>query len=105
MKKIFLGACLWALVSAPALAQTGGSDVAVVRVERTGGPHGLITVSLGANSTQAKEIDVPNNSIKAAEALSEATQQALAPLVQQGYAVKAMSGGDFVTVIVLTKQK
>jgi len=104
MKKFLVGAGLLALTALPALAQTGGSEVVVVRVEHNGN-RGLITVSSGANSTQVKELDVTFNSVKAAPILAEATQQALAPLLQQGYTLTGMSGGDLVTTMVLTKKK
>ena len=105
MKK-FLYVGLLALATVPALAQTAPrTDVVVVRIAHSGG-RGLVTTSFGPNNTRVKEIDVPFSSgTKAAQALTEATQQALAPLVQQGYTVQSMSGGDIITLIVLTKLK
>ncbi len=106
MKKFLLGAGLLALTSLPVLAQTApAADVVVVRIQRFGNTRGVITTSFGANNTQAKEIDVPFDTVKGASVITEATQQALAPLAQQGYTLKSMSGGDLVTLIVLTKQK
>jgi hypothetical protein len=105
MKK-FLYAGLLALATVPALAQTAPrTDVVVVRIAHGGG-RGLVTTSFGPNNTQVKELTIPFSSgNKAAVALTEATQQALAPLVQQGYTVQSMSGGEVTTLIVLTKPK
>jgi hypothetical protein len=106
MKKFLLGMCLLALPALPALAQTAPeADVVVVRIEHFTNTRNTITTSFGANSTQVKEIAHTSNGVKEAAAITEATQQALAPLLQQGYTLKSMSGGDYVTLLVLTKQK
>lgn len=106
MKKFLLGAGLLALTSLPVLAQTvPEADVAVVRIQYSGRGTLIITKSFGANSTQVKEIDIPSSDLKSAPIITEITQQTLAPLLQQGYTLKSMSGGDLVTLIVLTKQK
>ena len=106
MKKFLVGAGLLALTSLPALAQTGpDADVVVVRIQHFPNTRNSITTSFGANSTQVKELARNSNISKEEAAITEATQQALAPLLKQGYTLKSMSGGDYVTTLVLTKQK
>jgi len=107
MKKFLVSAGLLALTALPALAQTApDADVVVVRVAHQFKGRATITTSFGAGATQVKELEVPGlNETKIASVMTEATQQALAPLFEKGYTLKGMSGGDGVTLIVLTKQK
>jgi hypothetical protein len=85
MKKLlFLGACLVALTSSPAMAQTGGADVVVVQVS-FGGAGGQILISRGEGKTEV--IAVKKDKNQGFE--TEAYQQLIAKLYQEGYAIKS----------------
>lgn len=106
MKKLLLAVGLLALTALPALAQAGPTvEVVVVRISHVFKGHATIATSAGAGATQVKELDLPVNETKNAATITEATQQTLAPLLQQGYTIQSASGGDGITVMVLTKQK
>jgi hypothetical protein len=103
MKKLlFLGACLVALASQPVLAQTGGADVVIVRAYQINGKC-VIATSRGTGKTEVTSVDVPINNFKNQASTAEAYHQIIAALVQQGYSLKGMSGGDDQTTWVFSK--
>jgi hypothetical protein len=81
---LFLGACLVALASQPVMAQTGGADVVVVQVS-FGVGAGQILISRGEGKTEI--VTVKKNKNEAFE--SEAYQQVIAKLYQEGYTIKS----------------
>jgi hypothetical protein len=86
MKKLlFLGACLVALASQPVMAQTGGADVVVVQVS-FGLGAGQILISRGGGKTEVVEIKKQNRN---AGFESEAYQQVISKLYQEGYTIKS----------------
>jgi hypothetical protein len=105
MKNLFfMGACLWALGSTPVLAQTGGSEVVVVRVYD--GNAGKIVIARAGGKTE----EIPFNAGYSSKGLAESTsqfQQTIASLYQQGYALKStFSGGaGSVATLVFVKEK
>ena len=105
MKKLFLlGACLLALGSTPTMAQTGSSEVVVVRV--FDGNAGKIVIARAGGKTE----EVPFNAGYSSKGLAESTsqfQQTIAALYQQGYALKStFSGGaGSVATLVFVKEK
>jgi hypothetical protein len=85
MKKLFfIGACLMALTSQPVMAQTGGPEVVVVQVS-FGVGAGQILISRGEGKTEAVAVKKDKN--QAFE--SEAYQQVIAKLYQEGYTIKS----------------
>lgn len=105
MKRLlFLGACLVALASQPAMAQTVGSDVVVVRVYD--GTGGKIVIARTGGKTE----EVPYNANYTSKALAESTsqfQRTIESLYQQGYALKSTfsGGGGSVATLVFVKEK
>jgi hypothetical protein len=102
MKKLlFLGACLVALASQPALAQTGGADVVVVRFsyEGTARVHAFIT--RGAGKTEVQQLKGSTSEE------NEFCQQVIAKLYQEGYSLKSTfsAGGVPPNNLVFTKEK
>lgn len=85
MKKlIFFGACLLALSSQPVLAQTGGTEVVVVRVFEYSGRL-QITVSRGEGKTETIQAKGGEQN---QDVGGEALQKVLTGLYQQGYTLK-----------------
>lgn len=106
MKKLLLAAGLLALTALPALAQTApDADVVVLRIEHASNGRLIVSTSSGANSTQARLVPLDFNTVKAVSTITETTQQELAALLKQGYTLKSVSGGDNITLMILTKQK
>lgn len=104
MKKILLlGACLVALASQPVLAQTGGTEVVVVRVVDTGGRF-----VIGRPGGKTEEVSF--NSSYSSKGLAESAvqlQQAVASLYQQGYTLKSTFTGasGSVSTLIFVKEK
>jgi flagellar hook assembly protein FlgD len=92
MKKlIVLAACLLALTSQPVLAQTGGPDVVVVRVEEYSG-HAHLTIERAGKEPEEIEFNW-NPKVGKGERASKGYYDALAKLYQQGYQVQATIPG------------
>ncbi|MGI4884261.1 MAG: hypothetical protein ACRYFR_04810 [Janthinobacterium lividum] len=94
MKKLFFfGACLVALASSPAMAQTGGADVVVVRTtDSYGSLH--VVVTHGEGKTEA--FDFPAKDLKRApNGQEEALQKVFAKLYQEGYQLRGTGGGGY----------
>lgn len=105
MKKLFfIGACLVAFASQPVMAQTGGPSVATVRISQGAG-RVYIATSTGAGKAEMSEIETPSYTNKNIGPIADIYQQTIAKLSQEGYTLKAMSGGDNVTTLVFTKEK
>lgn len=105
-KLFFIAACLLALGSTPVMAQTGGPDVAVVRISESLAGRVLITVSRGPGQTETKvDTTIPQNINKNQSPLAEAYQQAVVSMLQQGYTLKGMSGGDNLATLVFVKER
>lgn len=105
MKKlVFLGACLVALASSPAKAQTGGADVVTVRICQNAG-RVYVATSTGAGKAEVSEIEVSNYTNKNIGPIADLYQQTIAKLTQQGYTLKSTSGGDIVTTLIFMKEK
>jgi hypothetical protein len=117
MKKLlFLGACLVALASQPVMAQTGlpkalasslvaqtgGANVVIVRVYEYGGKC-VIATSQGTDKTELTTVDTPINGYKSQKLTAEAYHQVVAGLIQQGYSLKGISGGDIQTTLIFSK--
>ncbi len=93
MKKlIFLGACLLALASAPAKAQTGGADIVVVRVMEY---HGRTYLTIERAGQEPEQLDFKWDSRigEKWERASKGYLNALSKLYQQGYRVQATIPG------------
>jgi hypothetical protein len=106
MKKLFfLGACLMALASQPAMAQTGGADVVVVRLaDGTSASQLIIVRGPGKN----EQIDLlTSTNTKGLISSGEAIQQAIAKLYQEGYSLKSSISGyqGSVSTLVFVKEK
>lgn len=104
MKKLlFLGACLVALASQPAMAQTGGPDVVVVRVLEF---SRKLQFSIARGQQQPEELTFELS--KEAKA-SSGYQIVLAKLYAQGYVMQAVvpglnNGSGYVeSTLILTK--
>ena len=106
MKKLlFLGACLLALSSSPVRAQTGGSDVVVVRLV-DGLPSSQLVIVRGPGQNEQLELPAgigTKNLISSGEVL----QQAVAKLYQEGYTLKSTfsSKGGSAATLIFTKEK
>lgn len=91
MKKLFFwGACLVALASGPAVAQTGGVETVVVTVENNLGLH--IVISRGPGKSEVVEVsykEVRQNPTAEEEGL----QQVFNKLFQQGFSLQGTYGG------------
>jgi hypothetical protein len=103
---VFLGACLVALTSQPAMAQTGKADVVVVRVYD--GNSGKLVIARAGGKTE----EVLFNGSYSRKGLAESTsqfQQTVASLYEQGYALKSTfsSGASAASVatLVFVKEK
>ena len=85
MKKlVFLGACLVALASQPVMAQTGGTDVVVVKVYEYASEQ-RISVTHSDGKTEEVSSRAGRSSLPEAGA---ALQKVFAALYQQGYTLK-----------------
>jgi hypothetical protein len=109
MKKlILLAVCLVALTSQPVLAQTGGTEVVVVRVaEGAGRTH--LTIERSGQEPEEIIFDWSDNTSKNQRA-SKSYLDALSKLYQQGYQAQATipgaqyaNGGTVFTTLVFTK--
>jgi hypothetical protein len=88
MKKLlFLGACLLALASQPVMAQTGGADIVVVRINDTGAIV-YMAISHGAGKTESLSFPSGYNEKRILET-AERYQQVLTKLYQEGYSLKS----------------
>ncbi len=93
MKKlIFLGACLVALASQPVKAQTGSTDVVVVKVHESIGGEIQLTVCRGVGKSETTTLKARD---AAAGKGAEAVQQLIAKLTQEGYVLKTSYGGGW----------
>jgi len=100
MKKLLLlGACLVALASQPALAQTSGPEVVVVQVEFNGFDNYRFRISHGEGKTEVYIVKGKDNG------LAEAVQKQVAQLYQQAYALKGefRTNGAYTTLMVFVK--
>jgi hypothetical protein len=103
MKKLlFLGACLVALASSPAMAQTGGAQVVVVQVSFWASA-GQILISRGEDKTEVISVKKDKNQGFA----TEACQKVIAKLYQEGYAIKSTfsDGVSNESILVFIKEK
>jgi opacity protein-like surface antigen len=98
MKKLlFLGACLVALASQPAMAQTGGSDMVVVKVTEQYGRIEFFIARAGSKPEHNES--------------AEYTRSLLMELAQQGYNLTTtytsggVAGGPGPTTLVFTKRQ
>jgi hypothetical protein len=112
MKKfLFLGACLVALTSQPVLAQTGGTDVVIVRVAESV-EHTDMTIERVGQEPEEIAFDWSARSGRKGGRASKGYLDALSKLYQQGYQIQAtipgpayMNGGTTFTTLVFTKGK
>ena len=105
MKKIlFLGACLVALASQPAKAQTGGGDIVVVKVFEAS-TYMRIAISHGQDKTEVLDVAGGGGDKKKIGAAAEALQKLIADLIQKGYSLKSTFGGDagYMSTLVFVK--
>jgi basic membrane lipoprotein Med (substrate-binding protein (PBP1-ABC) superfamily) len=105
MKKlIFFAACLVALTSQPAIAQTGGADVVVVvqTYPIAGGTRVLVSRSAG----NTEQIDFKSGGKNQAQE-SEGYQQVFTKLYQEGYTLTSTfsPGSMMASTLVFTKKK
>ncbi|GAB3637289.1 hypothetical protein GCM10027422_28790 [Hymenobacter arcticus] len=97
MKKlIFLGACLWALGSTPVMAQTGGPQVIVVRINTL---HLAIIYPDG--KSEVIPVEGPGLTEKKLVESGVTYQRVITKLVQDGYALKSTFSGVSGTVSTL----
>jgi len=87
MKKLFfLGACLVALASSPAVAQTGSPDLVLVRFSYTGTSNLRIIVTRAEGKSEVS-VTKSSGTEKGEVAASEAMHNVLRQLYQEGYAL------------------
>lgn len=93
MKKyVFVGACLLALASLPARAQTGGEDIVVVKVAEYQNSTQLVLVD-SAGKSELMELEGgggPNAMTQSAKRV----QRVVASLYAKGYVLKSTFTGD-----------
>jgi hypothetical protein len=102
MKKLFfLGACLVTLFSSPAMAQTGGPEVVVVRFSYEGTARMHAFIARGPGKIEEQQLK-GSTSEEAAFC-----QQVITKLYQEGYTLKAAfsAGGVPPNNLVFTKEK
>lgn len=95
MKKLFfIGVCLWAFGSTQVMAQTGGTDVVVVRIAEPSALGGtrLIIIYPDGKSEEGELPSAGLSSKKLTES-GQAYQRTFAKLYQQGYAIKSTFSG------------
>jgi hypothetical protein len=93
MKKLlFLGACLVALASSPAMAQTGGADIVTMKVKES---FGTLQIIISRSTGKPEVLNFPQKDLKEDGAIEAATQQVIAKLYQEGYALKGSFGGSY----------
>jgi hypothetical protein len=109
MKKlILLGGCLWAFAAQPAKAQTGQTDIVVMKVlESRVGTRIVVARSWGfPDEIEVKPI-LTNNEARLMRDSAEKIQEVLTKLYEQGYAIKSSfsgsEGGQSTIVLVKTK--
>lgn len=105
MKKfLFLGAYLMALASQPVRAQTGGSNVVVVRVHDNGVSIELL-ISRGKGNSELIKFSSGRSSKNLQEA-AEGYQQTLAKLYQEGYSLKStFTSAESLSTLVFVKDR
>ena len=108
MKKVaMLFVCLVVAAASPVRAQSGGPEVVTVKVRE--GFHSLqIIVSCGTEKGEV--LNFSSKDLKAEGAPEAATQQVLAKLYREGYALKGSYGGgsDYFgnsNTLIFTKEK
>ena len=105
MKKLlFWGACLVALASQPVMAQTGGSNVIVVRVRDSGVGIELV---INRGKGQSELIKFSSGvSDKHLQEAAEGYQLALAKLYQEGYSLKStFTAAEGLSTLVFVKDR
>jgi predicted MFS family arabinose efflux permease len=104
-KLLFLGACLVALTSTPALAQTGGASAIIVQTYFSGSNTLYIAVTRADGQTEETEVKDAMN-VKA-HVVAIAMQRVLAKLVQEGYTLKSTPnlGANQVTTLIFEKRQ
>jgi hypothetical protein len=112
MKKLlFLGACLVALASSPVMAQTGGADVVVVRVNEGSAAVGSNCLIVVRGKGKSEKIAFPTEqqiagpSAQALTTSGEIMQGVFAKLHQQGYTLKSTFGHGSTTTLIFAKGK
>jgi opacity protein-like surface antigen len=116
MKKLlFLGACLVALASQPAMAQTGGSDMVVVKVTEQYGRIEFFIARAGSKPEHRefgfKQMKEKGESRFFYNESAEYTRSLLMELAQQGYNLTTtytsggVAGGPGPTTLVFTKRQ
>jgi hypothetical protein len=115
MKKLlFLGACLVALTSQPVTAQTGGTDIVVVKVSEAG-LYLHFDIARPDSKPEHREFNLKQMKEKGdgytIGGRAEFTRILLVELAQQGYALTTTyssnegSGGSGPTTLVFTKRQ
>jgi len=101
----FWGTCLVAGGSSPALAQTSGPAIVVVKVQE--GPNSLI-MDIARPEGQPERRQFKPRDLRTAGAPAEATRQLIAQLYQEGYGLTSTYGyGDHIVnlnTLVFTKR-
>jgi hypothetical protein len=93
MKKLlFLGSCLVALASQPAMAQTGRPEVVVVKVMESMYTMRIVVVQ-GSGTPQVQELNIGEGT-KAMVSSSQEIQKVVAGLYAQGYSLKSTFDGN-----------
>jgi hypothetical protein len=92
MKKLlFLGACLVALASQPARAQTGGAEIVVMQVRENGYGNVRVVLAYPGGKTEEQEFKAGFTNKAQDESASE-YQKLITKLYQQGYTLKSTFG-------------
>ncbi len=96
MKKyILLGALLWACAAQPADAQTGKSDIVVVKVlESRSSTRIIIARSWGFPEELEVKAGLAGNEATMVRESAAKMQEVLMKLYEQGYAIKSSFGGS-----------
>jgi hypothetical protein len=93
MKKLlFLGACLVALASSPVMAQTGGTDVVVVRITEEAVTVYVSVTQADGRSEQWKFVN--GSTGKRLDESGQGYHKLLAGLYQQGYHLQSTFSGN-----------
>jgi hypothetical protein len=91
MKKLlYVGACLLALASVPASAQTGSTDVVVVKVTEA---YDYLLLDIARAGVKPERRTFKRRDLLVDGAPAEITRQLIAELYQEGYTLTSAYGG------------
>jgi hypothetical protein len=94
-KMLLLGACLWVFAAPPAQAQTGNSDIVVIKVlESRLATRIIIARSWGFPDELEVKAGLAGNEATLVRESAQKMQEVLMKLYAQGYTIKSSFGGS-----------